>query len=69
LVVWRKKGAKVLWRFYPKAEDHREYLAENTDVCKKTNLVLDNLYKAILFFKALETLEGIVLFLKLKKVL
>jgi len=41
-----KEGAKVLWRFNPQAEDHREYLAENTDVCKKTNLVLDNFYKS-----------------------
>ncbi len=51
-----KEGAKVLWRFYPQAEDHREYLAENTDVCKKTNLVFLNFYKSCPVFKALETL-------------
>jgi hypothetical protein len=69
LVVWRKKGQKFCGDSIPKQRTTENILQRIQMFARKPIWFLTTFIKAVLFFKALETLEGIVLSLKLKKVL
>jgi hypothetical protein len=69
LVVRRKKGQKFCGDSIPKQRTTENILQRIQMFARKPIWFLTTFIKAVLFFRALETLEGIVLSLKFKKVL